>query len=146
MELIGSRWTDFHEIWCLIISRKSVEKIPVHSNLKRMTGTLHEDLCTFMIIFHSVLLRMFQTKVVEKIKTYTLCSTTLFFQMSLRLRDNVEKFGSTRQTTDDNITWHMRFEWRIIKARTQTPTQNVQYSFIFDGNNDVRRRRLSVTL
>jgi hypothetical protein len=56
--------------------------------------------------------------------------------MSLRLRDNVEKFGSTRQTTDDNITWHMRFEWRIIKARTQTPTQNVQYSFIFDGNND----------
>ena len=27
-------------------------------NLTRITGTLHEDLCTFMIISHSVLLRM----------------------------------------------------------------------------------------
>jgi len=34
---------------------------------------------------------VFQTKVVEKIKTYILYSVT-FFRKSWRLRDNVEKF------------------------------------------------------
>jgi hypothetical protein len=30
MEQLGSRWTDFHEIWYLSIFRKFVEKIQVH--------------------------------------------------------------------------------------------------------------------
>ena len=29
MEQVGSYWTEFHEIWCLRIFRKSVEKIQV---------------------------------------------------------------------------------------------------------------------
>jgi hypothetical protein len=43
-----------------------------------MTGTLHEDHFTFIIIYHSILLRMrnVQTDFVEKIKTYILCSIT----------------------------------------------------------------------
>ena len=36
--------------------------------------------------------KMFQTKVVEKIKTHILCSVT-FFWKSYRLWDNVEKYG-----------------------------------------------------
>jgi len=38
----------------------------------RITGTLHEDLCTFMLVSHGILLRIrnFQTEIVEKIKTY----------------------------------------------------------------------------
>jgi len=39
-----------------------------NETLTTITRTLHEDLCTFVIIFRSVLLRMmFQTKIVQKI-------------------------------------------------------------------------------
>jgi hypothetical protein len=55
MEQLGSRWTDFHGIWYLSVIRKSVEKIRVHSNGTRITGTLREDLCTFTIISRSIL-------------------------------------------------------------------------------------------
>jgi hypothetical protein len=51
---------------------------------------------------------MFETKVVEKIKTHILCSI-MFFQKSCRLWDNVEKYGRARQATDDNIIRRMRF-------------------------------------
>ena len=58
MEQLGSHWTDFHEILYLRIFRKSAEKIQVPLNLTRITGTLHEDLRTFMILFCSILLTM----------------------------------------------------------------------------------------
>jgi hypothetical protein len=47
---------------------------------------------------------IFQTKVVEKIKTHILCSIT-FFRKSYRLWDtgNMEKNGTTRQATHDKI-------------------------------------------
>ena len=44
---------------------------------------------------------MFQTKVVEKIKTHILCSVT-FLRKSYRLWDNVEKYRSAGQITGDN--------------------------------------------
>jgi len=43
---------------------------------------------------------MFQTKVVEKIKTHILCSIT-FFLKSCRLWDNVEKYGRAGLATDN---------------------------------------------
>jgi hypothetical protein len=58
---------------------------------------------------------MFQTKVVEKIKTHILCSIT-FFRKSRRLRDNVEKYVRARQATDDNIIRCIRFSWWLTKA------------------------------
>jgi hypothetical protein len=58
---------------------------------------------------------MFQTYVVEKIKTHILCSIT-FFQKLCRLGDNVEKYGRVRQAIDDNIIWHMLFVCWITKA------------------------------
>jgi hypothetical protein len=58
---------------------------------------------------------MFQTEFVDKIKTYTLCSK-FFSRKSCRLRDNVEKYGTARQATDDNITRRMRFACWITKA------------------------------
>jgi len=43
------------------------------------TGTLHEHLCTFMIIYQLFLEQeMFQTIVVEKIKTHIVCSIIFF--------------------------------------------------------------------
>ena len=45
---------------------------------------------------------MFQTKVVEKIKTHTLCSVT-FLKKLYCLWDNVEKYSRAGQATDDNM-------------------------------------------
>ena len=65
---------------------------------------------------------MFQTNVVDKIKTNSLCSVTFFFLKSFRLWDNVEKCCRTGQATDDNIIRRMRFACWITKA---TDTQNI---------------------
>jgi hypothetical protein len=44
----------------------------------------------------------------------------------------VEKYGTARQATDDNIIRRMRFTCWITKA---TDTQNMQYSLLFHSNN-----------
>jgi hypothetical protein len=54
-------------------------------------------------------------KVVEKTKTHILCSIT-FSRKSYRLWDKVEKLGTARQDTDDNIIRRMRFACCITKA------------------------------
>jgi hypothetical protein len=45
---------------------------------------------------------MFQTKVVEKMKTHILCSVTLFWKL-YHLWDNVDKYCRARQATDDKV-------------------------------------------
>jgi hypothetical protein len=50
---------------------------------------------------------MFQTEVVDKIKTHILCSIS-FPRKSCRLWDNVEQYGRARQATDDTIIRRMR--------------------------------------
>ena len=57
-------------------------------------------LCVFMIICDLIILEweMFQIK----IKTHILCSIT-FFRKSCRSWDNVEKYGTARQTTEPTI-------------------------------------------
>ena len=47
-----------------------------------------------------------------KIKAHILC----FLQKSYRPQDKVEKYGTTRQATDDNIIRPMRFACGIRKA------------------------------
>ena len=48
---------DFNEIWYSCIFRKSVEKIQAYSNATGITFTLQEDLCIFIIIFRSFIVR-----------------------------------------------------------------------------------------
>ena len=67
MEQLGSHWTGFHEIWYLSSFRKHVDKIKVSlkfdnhkANFTNMTSSRW-----FFLEWE-----MFQTKVVEKIKTY----------------------------------------------------------------------------
>ena len=68
---------------------------------------------------------IFQTEVVEKIKTHILYPTTLsFFLKSCRLWDNVEKYGSAGHATDVYIIWHDPFACWIIKA-TKTHLESV---------------------
>ena len=43
--------------------------------------------------------KMFQTRVVEKIKTHTSCSITFFFLKIVPLKD-MEKYGRPQQATD----------------------------------------------
>jgi len=46
---------------------------------------------------------MFQTKVVEEIKTHILYSVPFFLIKSCRLSDNVEKYCRVRQATVENM-------------------------------------------
>jgi hypothetical protein len=66
---------------------------------------------------------VFQKKVAEKIKTHILCSIT-YFQQSFCFWDNVEKYGTARQVTDDNVNGmcvlHAGYVW------LQTHAQNMQ--------------------
>jgi hypothetical protein len=58
---------------------------------------------------------MFQPKFAENIKTQILCSITVF-RKSCRLWDNVEKYDTATQATDNNIIRRMRIACWISKA------------------------------
>jgi len=60
-------------------------KFKFYLNLAGITGTLHEEQYTFMMISFSVLLRMkmSQTKLVENIKTHFMYNNFFFFQKNL---------------------------------------------------------------
>jgi hypothetical protein len=85
--------------------------------MTRITGTLHEDVCTFMTIPRSLILRLTNVseKCVEKIKAHIFCWIT-FIQKPWRLWENVEKYGRAKLNTDDNIIRHMRFACWTNKA------------------------------
>jgi hypothetical protein len=84
---------------------------------------------------------MFQTKFVEKIKTHILCSVTCS-RKAFRLWDNVEKYGRSRQATDDNTIRRMRFACCITKATTHRMCN----TYCFSTTKMVTRTRLSVEL
>jgi hypothetical protein len=105
--------------WNLIFEyfSKICREIKCHENLTRITGTLHEHTCTFMIISRSVPLRV--RNVSDKScrqnqNTHFMFSE--FSQKSCRLWDNVEKHGTARQATDVNIIQRMRFACWMTKA------------------------------
>jgi hypothetical protein len=77
---------------------------------------------------------MFQTNV-EKIKTQRLSSIP-FFQ-------NVEKYGTARQATDDNIIRRMRIACWITKA---TDTLGMCNTYCFCAATIVSPARLNITL
>jgi hypothetical protein len=68
-------------------------------------------------------LEILQRNVVERIKTHILCWITICLK-SCRLWDNVEKYGTVRQATNDNIIRRMRFACWITKA-TDTQSEYV---------------------
>jgi hypothetical protein len=67
---------------------------------------------------------MFQTKVIEKIKTHILSTVIFSPRNSCRLWDNVKKYDTARQAIDDNIILRMRFAYWIVKA-TNTHSEYV---------------------
>jgi len=65
---------------------------------------------------HCLEWKMFQTKVVEKIKTHFTFNISFFPLKSCRLWDNVEKRFRAGQATDDNIIWRVGFACWVPKA------------------------------
>jgi hypothetical protein len=62
-----------------------------------------------------LIMRNASDKICNEIKTYTLCSKLISWK-SCRLWTSVEKSGTARLATDDNIIQHMRFTRWINKA------------------------------
>ena len=58
MKQLGSHRLHFDEIWYSSTFESLSRQFKSHLNLTRKTGTLYEDQYTFLIISHSVLLRM----------------------------------------------------------------------------------------
>ena len=69
-----------------------------------LTGNLGEDLRTFMVVSRWILLRIrnVSDKSCNENETHILRSTIFFSRKSSRLWDNVEKYGTARQATDDD--------------------------------------------
>jgi len=67
---------------------------------------------------------MFPTKVAYKIKTQTLCSTKIFFSNIVPFI-NVEKYGRSRQATDDNIE---HGHCMLVPKATNTHSQHITVS------------------
>ena len=82
---------------------------------------------------------MFQTKVVEKIKTHISCSAAVLLK-SWRVWDNVTKYGEARQATNDNIKGRMRVECCITEA---TKTRSEDVIFIAFPRQQWLRERVS---
>jgi hypothetical protein len=98
-------------------------KYKFHKNPIRITDTLQEDLCTFMITIPWIFLtiRNMSKNFADKINTHIWCS--IFF--------NVPFIRSTENTVEpdrlhDNIIQRMWGTCRITKARIQTHTQNTR--------------------
>jgi hypothetical protein len=82
---------------------------------------------------------MFQTKVVQKIKTHILC-LIIFFRKFCLLLGNVEKYGSARQAIVDTIIQRMRIACCITKA-TDRYTHRISNTCFYTAT-----KVLSVTL
>jgi len=107
MEHLGSHWTDFHEIWCMRIFWKSFEKVQVSLQSDKNHGyftwrpvRLHSRYLAQSFLEWEIMPK----KAVDKIKTHFVFSNSFFFRKSCRLWDNVEKYCTAGQATDDNMT------------------------------------------
>jgi hypothetical protein len=73
-------------MWYFSIFRKMSWKFKFNCNLTRITSALNEDQYTFFSSYVTHLFlewEMFQTKILEKIKTHILCSVPFYVQCLL---------------------------------------------------------------
>ena len=81
----------------LNIFRKSIHLLKFNSNLIRITGTWHEDLCTFFIISRSFLIRMrtVRDKSYRENQNTRVMSNNVFFRKSYLLWENLANANCT---------------------------------------------------
>jgi hypothetical protein len=97
----------------------------IYWNLSRITGTLHEDMCTFMIISRWILLgirKVSDKPCTENQSTYRIFLSIFFFRTSCCLCGKNVVQPDSPQMTIYCCTEKMRFAppSRISKARIQT--------------------------
>jgi hypothetical protein len=104
--------------------------------VSRIIGTLHDELCILWQYLAEVFIEweILQTKLWRK-------SRHTFFWKSCLLRDNVERYGTARQTTGDNIMRRMRFSCWTTKA---TDTHSEYETYIAFPRQRWSRERASV--
>jgi hypothetical protein len=92
-------------------------KLKFHQNMTRITSTLHEDLCTFIVVYRWIFLGMINVSDNSRREN----QNTLFifnnfiFRKSFRLWDNMGKCGRSGQSTDENMIRCMPFKCWIPK-------------------------------
>ena len=130
----------------LVFFENLSRKFKLLSNLTTTTGTSHEDQYTFMIISRAILLRMkmFQTKVLNKIKTHFIFNNFyfIFFRKSCRVWNNVEKYRRAGQDTDD-IMAHAHC---MLHNKSYKHTFRICNTHYFSTATMVARKRLNLTL
>jgi hypothetical protein len=114
--------TDFHGICIWVFFENRSIKLKFHWTLAGITTTLR-DICTFVIISRWILLRMRNVSDKSCRQKKKLFSVTVF-RNSCRLWDNVEKYDTASDATDDNMIRCMRFACWITKA-TDTRSEYV---------------------
>jgi hypothetical protein len=90
----GSHCSDFHEIWYLNIFWIRFKKIRGSLKSEKITSTLHEDLCTCVIVSRWILVRMrnVSDKSCRENQNTLLCSVTFFWKLCC-LWDNVKEMS-----------------------------------------------------
>ena len=115
---LGSYSTELN----LGIFRKSVEEIQVSLNLTIITGTLHEDQYTFLIISRLILLRKRNVtdKVVEKYKKNTFLLNKFFFFENCAVYET--EWKKMEQSDRPQMTiWCMCIACWVPKAKNKLP-------------------------
>ena len=81
-------------------------------------GTLREDVFTFRIISHWIILRMrnILDKSCKGNQNKHFMFRNFFFRESCRLWDNIEKYGGASRATNDFTVWCIWVAWWISKA------------------------------
>jgi len=141
MEQLGSKCTNFYKIWHLSIFRKPIEKFQVALKYDKSNGYLKINI-HFWSCLALVFLRMKNDlgKVCRANKTYILCSVTSFWKSYL-LWDNVEKYCTARQATDDSMA---HGHW-MLNIQGYKPTLRICNTYCFSTATMVARTRLNVT-
>ena len=96
-----------------------------------MTGTLHEYVCTFMIMFHWIRLRMrnVSDKTCRENQNIHFMFSNCFPRKSYRLWGYMENYGRAGHSVDDNIVRCRKtlFVCLITKVKMKTYTQTICY-------------------
>jgi len=123
----ASHWTDISlNLIFECFFKNPSRKYKLHENRQELWIlyiTMYVHFCSYLTQFF-LEWETFQTKVVEKTKTHTLCSITLFFflPVSCLTWDNVEKY--CRAYRQQKTMWRMHIACRVPKA-TNTHSEHV---------------------
>jgi len=86
-EYLCSHWTEYHEIWYLSNFRKSVgENLSFITIWQKMTGNLHEDVSTIIMIYLCILLilrNISDQSCIENQNTHFMFNNSIFFPTNL---------------------------------------------------------------